>query len=364
MQTRTVEVIKSNCLFCEVEIEQPKNGSKKIFCSKSCSKKYHRRKRKQEIPIDKINCRICGADVPQKRPGSPKLYCSVRCKGVQQRRMNPVDKTKVKGKCKACGKEFRHPMIKFCSPECQRKHGWKNSYEYGKHVHVCAYCTKEFRSYFDNRTYCSRKCHGLAQRLVNAPKYPNKMKGNAVEESEIIQSNSVRFESVRLFREGYSVKAIAQALKVDNIKVQKWCQKIQSLNSTTNAHEWYETFKLKTAELTERSNNSDEVIHLICTRIDVRYNAHQLGEMLSEGLGADPHNREKYAFCSKGNTIITVIQFDGKSLVSNTRHRTRGQYVWPEEHFGGIIDVTAAEFDVIYNEEIDRKPGAKKFKKA
>ena len=49
--------------------------------------------------------------------------------------------------------------------------------------------------------------------------------------------------------------------------------------------------------------------------------------------------------------------------MSTARHRTKGQYVWPEAHFGGMIDVTAAEFDVIFNEETDRKSGAPRFKK-
>jgi len=42
---------------------------------------------------------------------------------------------------------------------------------------------------------------------------------------------------------------------------------------------------------------------------------------------------------------------------------TGGQYVWPEEHFGGMITITGAEFNLIFNEEIHRVSGAPKFKK-
>jgi len=105
------------------------------------------------------------------------------------------------------------------------------------------------------------------------------------------------------------------------------------------------------------------IVHIVCTRMDARYLAHQLGEIISESLNANPYNGEKYAFCSKGNTIITVIQFDGKSFVSTSRHRNAGQYVWPEESFGGMVDITGAEFNLIFNEEISRVTGAPKFKR-
>lgn len=331
MKAEEIEVVKGYCKWCSSPFIQRPHGSPKKFCSKKCKKKHENeegKKARHGKPLPKINCFACGADIPQKL-GRKKIYCSPKCKGKiasqkQNQKLRERKKKTVK-KCIVCGENVKSPQIKYCSPKCRWQYWYKKEFGKGRYVYTCQYCHEEFRSFDDSRVYCSKECSGLAQRLIHAPKYPGKMKGDAVRESEVIRGNSVRFESCRLFREGYSVKAIAQALNVDNIKVQKWCQKIQSLNSTTSAYEWYETFKLKMAELTGQRKVSGEIIHLICARIDVRYNAHQLGEMLSEGLGADPFNGEKYAFCSKGNTIITVIQFDGKSLVSNTRHRTRGQ---------------------------------------
>ena len=363
MQVIEFESGKTYCQFCETEIEQSQNGSKKIFCTKNCSKKYHRQKRKHEAPLTKINCRVCGVDVLQKQRSNPKLYCSIRCKGIYQRQTHPKDKTKVKGNCKVCGAAFTLPMRKYCSAECRKKHAWQNSCENGKFIHVCPYCSRGFKSYRKQRTYCSQICSGLAQRLVNPPNRYGELKSGTIEPSEVIASNSPRFEALRLFREGYSVKAISQALRLPAIRVQKWCQRLQSLNSTSNANEWREVFRFHAAKLIPTDFESDEIVHLVCTRMDVRYNAYQLGEIVSESLKVDSCNGEKYAFCSKGNTIITIIQFDGKSFVSTSRHRFSGQYVWPEEHFGGLVTITGAEFNLIYNEEIHRVSGAPKFKK-
>jgi hypothetical protein len=209
----------------------------------------------------------------------------------------------------------------------------------------------------------------LGQRINIFLSCRGEVKNGVIEPVELIKSNSPRFEAGRLYREGYSVKAIAQVLGRPVERIGHWCWRVQALSNTINAYEWREVFRLRAAKIMEsesdknsKTNEIEGVVHLVCVRTSVKNNAHQLAEVVSESLKANPCNGEKYAFCSKKNTILTIIQFDGKTFVSTTRRRLGGQYVWPDEKFGGMIDVTEAEFSLIYNEVIHRVPSGIEYK--
>jgi len=267
---------KTYCRVCSILLE-PKElnrcGSKKVYCSSKCKNKYEYQKYKSQKPIKTVCCRFCGIiaspikhcqkicadfwrnarktragvlkstssefdlggfapwafrqkdrkylarfsrgsnNVPQKRLSGDKLYCSFKCKGKFTRQIQKETKVKATRNCRVCGIEIEYPLRSYCSVKCRSKYWYQKEFKSGQYIHVCPYCSVEFGSFDNSRTYCSHTCRGLAQRIVNPPNRKGEIRNGDIELSEVIVSNSIRFEAARLFREGYGVKAIAKVLK-------------------------------------------------------------------------------------------------------------------------------------------------------
>jgi hypothetical protein len=164
---------------------------------------------------------------------------------------------------------------------------------------------------------------------------------------------SIVLETIRLYREGYSVSVIAELLKITKGGVQHCCHRTPSLWYTKNSAEWLEVFRYQTKSLLTEAQE-ESYVNLVCERANGGLKGLQLSEIIIENLKSNPYNGEKYAFCSKYDDIINIIQFDGKGIMYSSRQKQSGKYIWPKNTFGGMITISEQEFNLILNERIGR----------
>lgn len=120
----------------------------------------------------KKNCKICNKEFNttsyiEKIGGG--RYCSKECMYLGKRK-------KIKIICEQCGKEFcvipyRKNSVKYCSRKCldiNRKGKSNHWLKKEKIKKICLICNKEFYIYpsIKSRKYCSKKCNGKAQGLI------------------------------------------------------------------------------------------------------------------------------------------------------------------------------------------------------
>ena len=163
-------------------------------CSKECSAKYRREKKKEErdSKLPEIVCAVCGKHFKSSRAG--RVCCSMKCSrelGIRrwrERRHKKDDGTtplkEQTRTCVICGKPFtptRH-LQKCCSKECSLKNFVEqhdrareqrgcNGAREGQKTHVlkCEFCGKEFTALLFNKAkYCSTECYCKATMARNA----------------------------------------------------------------------------------------------------------------------------------------------------------------------------------------------------
>lgn len=181
------------CEYCGKEFEHETKISKHVFCSRTCSEKYHvgNKHPKSKGAIFK-NCKYCNNqfEVPI---NSTRQFCSRKCFYAQHSidetgEKHPRYKGKIKKNCKYCGKEFEvyakaKRGVTFCSHKCgalwwgENHRGKKNANWTPKVKKTCLNCGKiyEIIPSVDKRgrgKFCSKACSNEWQ-SKNAPSGAN-----------------------------------------------------------------------------------------------------------------------------------------------------------------------------------------------
>jgi len=108
------------CLECgEVIMLRDRRDKKKIYCTRGCASKAHRRWQAEMVEASKILCKQCGSRF---KSYDKAVYCSYACANESKRKY--YDRV-----CQTCGKHFQVNKIyeikrgdhKYCSLECHKR---------------------------------------------------------------------------------------------------------------------------------------------------------------------------------------------------------------------------------------------------
>ena len=143
-----MEPIRRNCLQCGTEFNDTTRSHKAKFCTKLCSERFRKPKRKH---VEK-SCQVCGAAfITRSKTPSREKFCSAKCRqrfyNIKFNRHHHPPRQLV---CQSCGKEFTTVRSRqaSCSERCnellqnEAKKGrlreiWKRD------NHRCRVCGKE-----------------------------------------------------------------------------------------------------------------------------------------------------------------------------------------------------------------------------
>lgn len=90
----------------------PRNDSPGIFCSKSCTAKYHNARRQRKIKTPNQKCLQCNADIFK-----PKKFCNSSCAASFNNSVKPKRIAKTH-ECPGCGIETKNITGKYCTKDC------------------------------------------------------------------------------------------------------------------------------------------------------------------------------------------------------------------------------------------------------
>ena len=113
-------------------------------------------------------CEHCGAALPDGSRADRK-YCSTKCSSASEHLLDKMARQEARAgrHCAACGKVIpsnRRISTLYCGDHCQRQINRERERRKARHMKICPYCGKVYRTHDKRRVYCSQKCQWDAKR--------------------------------------------------------------------------------------------------------------------------------------------------------------------------------------------------------